>query len=206
MRFLEGQQQQGQEKAGRTRDDEGVAPAPEVGDLTTEDVAQGSPHRNGHVEDGQRIIAFGRPEGIRNPAGTDGGIAGLAQADQRAIDKQRAQRGRKAGQHGSQAPDEDAQGNQPFARRAIPQVAKERRGDKVSEHEGREQAPCLAIGQAHGALDRGQDRRQDVTIDVINQIEPGQDEQGPERIKFAAHTRRRSCVALATFPSGHHRL
>src|SRR2546426_463105 len=82
-----------------------------------------------------------------------------------------------AGQHRAGAPDKNTNQDQPFARSAISEITKKRRGQEVAEHEGSIDAPGLGI-TAHVQFipQSWKNGGDDLPIEIIEQVEPGQNE------------------------------
>src|SRR5436190_11021189 len=70
-RFGERQEHQGQKQPGNACPDKRVSPGPVCGDLSAKNITQSRTDRDGDVKNGERIVATGRVEGIRDQAGAN---------------------------------------------------------------------------------------------------------------------------------------
>lgn len=151
-------------------------PAPDV-------AGAGPADRNRHVEPSQDAAApldrieIGDNRRHRGPVGR------FADADEDAREQQREVELREAGRAGGQAPDEDADGDDFPARRAIGEPTEERRGEHVRQEKRRGEQPHFGVADrltsAHKLFaDLHLDRRQHLAIDVVHQIDREQQHHG----------------------------
>ncbi len=76
-------------------------------------------------------------EAVGDPARPHRDEAGLAEADEHADDEKLREILRQAAARRGQAPDDHADKHEVLARQAIAEIAEDRRGQEVAEHEGR---------------------------------------------------------------------
>src|SRR4030095_13179288 len=162
-----------------------MAPALMCRDLTSDDVSQRRANRNRNVEDRECVVALLRSEGVRDEARADRGITRFTDAYQHAKQEQPRERRRVTGQYGAEAPDENAERNQPFPRGPIAQVAKDRRCDKIADHENCVDASKVPVAQMKLLLDGREHRRDNVAVKVIEKVQPREDEQHPAGRKLS---------------------
>lgn len=137
-------------------------------------------HRQRRIENRERIVASSGRKRVRNQARSNRRVTRFAHSNQHAEPQQFIECLRPTGQHRAQAPDEDAERDEPFARKAIPEETEERRRDEIADHEDRIGPADFPVGDGELTFLLGQHRRHDRTVDVIDQIEPGQNDQQPK--------------------------
>ena len=184
--FGKRQHHQREEQPRRARPDEGMPPAPVLGDESANDRAQRSADWNRDVENRQRVVPFRRAIAVGNQTRTDGRIARLANADEDAKRDHHRKRRREPRQDCAHTPYTNAGGDEPFARAAVAQPAKDRRGEEVADHERRHEPPGLTVVDVEIFLQRRQHRGEHEAVEVIEQVEAGEDEQHPGRRKLLA--------------------
>jgi hypothetical protein len=163
----------------RARPDEGMTPAPFRGDDSANDRAQCRADWNGDVENGQGVVPFRRGIAVGNQARTDRRIARFTKADEHAKRKHHSKRRREPRQDGAHAPYKNAGGDEPFARATVAEPAEDRRCDEVADHERRHEPPGLTVIDAEIFLQRRQNGRENIAVEVIEQIEAGKNEENP---------------------------
>src|SRR5439155_5451461 len=119
-------------------------------------------------------------EEIRQQRRRDGDVGRLADADQRTPREQLRIAARQSRQHGRETPDEYPERDRARARAAIAPRPEHRRGEHVHQHEGRHQPAELRVRQRHGPLELRQQRGHDVAIEVVEQVDRGEDAERPD--------------------------
>jgi len=102
-----------------------------------------------------------------------------------------------AGEERGQAPDRDADTDHRLAHAPVGPNAKWNRGDRIDQQEGATQQADLAVGQVELRLDPGGDGRQDVAIEVIQEVDADHDAEHVARV--AAGHRGALCSAALVF-------
>jgi hypothetical protein len=77
-----------------------------------------------------------------------------------------------------EAPEQHASGHQEAARNAIAQKAADGRGQHEHHHEEAAEQSRLGVVELEVALDVGQGDRDDVPVEVVDQVDEREDEQG----------------------------
>ena len=186
FQFGKRQHHEREEQPRRARPDERMPPAPVRGDESANDRAQRRADGNRDVENRQCVVPFRGGVAVGNQTRTDGRIARFAQADEHAKRNHHRKRRREPRQDCAHAPHKNAGGDEPFARPAVAQPAEDRRRDEIADHERRHEPPGLLVVDAEIFLQRRQHRREHVAVEVIEQVETGEDEQNPGRRKLLA--------------------
>ena len=176
-RLAQQQQAQRQQHAGQSGIDKRAAPVAMLREPAADGEADGRAERNRHVEKRQRGVASRRGEEIGNPARAHRDEAGLAHADDHADGEELREALRQAAARRGEAPDHHAAEHEIFSREAVAEIAEDRRGDEIAEHEGRGGPARVAVAQAEVLLQRRQHRRHDVAVEVIEHVQPGENRQ-----------------------------
>ena len=164
------------------------APAEVRPHLSADHVTERSPDRNRHVKYRVHARAALRRKQVREERRGDGHDRGLADPDQRARGEQVWIAVREAGEHRREAPDTDAEGDRARARTAVAPRAEHRRRHHVDEDKRRQQRAELRIRERHVALQIRGERGDHITIEVVQQINRGEQPECP--IRGAARGRR----------------
>src|SRR5437867_4943645 len=96
-RFLEREQNQGQQQPGKAGPNERITPSRGTGKLTAQQISQGGTDGNSHIKNSQRIVALSASKRIGDQAGADGGVTCFAESDQDAIEEENPKAGGKPG-------------------------------------------------------------------------------------------------------------
>jgi hypothetical protein len=165
---------QRKQEPGQSDDEEGRAPAIVVCKLSPDDETEGTAGRDRRVEDGQGEPAAQRFVVVGDQGRGQRRIAGFANADQGAWHEYLPKAARQPGTGGGAAPQRHARSDQVFPREEVSKPAKSRRRDRVGDHEGRQHPAELHIAEMQLALDRLEDRRHNVAVDIVQKIDDGQ--------------------------------
>src|SRR5207244_12599827 len=86
-----------------------------------------------------------------------------------------------------QTPNENSGGDEPVARRPIAQITENGRRNEVAEHERGDNPSGITVVDVQVRLQRGEHRGEDKAVQIIEQVQTGQDEQRPEGREFSIH-------------------
>ena len=191
MRLAHSQRPEPQQQAGNHDGVERPPPALGVavhgGHIAAQHVAQGAADGDRHVEPRQHLPALGHGVEIGDDRRGHRSVGGLADAHQAARQQENDKGvGQPAGAAG-QAPEPDADGDEPPSRPPLAEPAEQRRGDHVGDEEGRgEQAghgagmEIVLAGMEQVVADLRLDGRQDLAVDIVEQVHREQQQQrGP---------------------------
>ena len=165
---------------GEPGDHERRTPAEVRAHLAPDDVAERRTDGNGHVEHRVHAAATVGCETVGEQRRRDGDVRRFADADQRAPGEQLRIVTGKPREERRQTPHEHAERDRPGARAAIAPGAEHGRGDHVHQHERRYQQAELGIRKAHRAFQIRRDRRHDVAVEIVEQVDRGEDAERPE--------------------------
>jgi hypothetical protein len=179
-----------------------------------EHVAQSAPDRDGHVEPGEDFSPDLHVVEVRQDRRRDRPVGRLADADEAARQEETAESRREAGSAAREAPGDDPDADQRPARIAFGEPAEDGRADHVKDHEGHRKdaderelglesevfpAPFLQSfeprrmrltrSSEETSFDRRDDRREDLSIDEVEEID--EEKQDQRRSGTAGRRRRR---------------
>src|ERR1017187_1793325 len=172
--------ERGDDQAGNCADEEWRAPAPEAAQYPARQVAEGRADGNGEGKDGEDAIAVALGIEVGQHSGGEDAEGRLAYAYERMADVEgpvvmnprRAQRG--------QAPQDRAADNERLSAETISQPAGGGRSEHVKEQQRRGQRAHLLVGGVELPLNERYLAGQDVAVDVVEQVEADQQQQGPQ--------------------------
>jgi len=72
-------------------------------------------------------------------------------------------------------------GNQPAARHPVTEIAKDRRGQEIAEHEGRSDVARLFVAKMQLGLQRRQHGGEQLPVEVVEEVQPGEHHQRTHR-------------------------
>ena len=173
-------------------------------DGAAEHVAEGAADRDRHVEPRQDPATLFDGVEIRKDRRRHGPVCGLADADEAARQQEPEERRGQARGAAREAPEDDADPDERPPRVALGQPAEDRRADHVQHHEGHREhadegelgpepevrtAPALQgleggrLGAAaeEALLDRRNHGREDLAIDVVEEVDQKQQDEGRPR-------------------------
>ncbi len=107
-----------------------------------------------------------------------GRVAGFPDADERARHKHLPETACQSGSGRGKAPQRDAGGDQVLPGEQVAQASEERRSNGIGNHESRECPAQFGIGEVQFPFDRFKDRGQYVTVDVVQEVDKGQYDEG----------------------------
>jgi hypothetical protein len=179
-----------EDRARPTADEERGAPAPARLDEPAEHEAGRGTDRHRGVEDRQDLALLFRGREVVDDRRRERRVARLADAADRARRHHRHERVREPRRRGRRAPHQHARRDQALARPAVGERAEDRRGQEVAEQERRREQPGLGVRQPEPALGDGQleleqHRRHDHPIEVVQEVQPG--EQGDDQSRSLDH-------------------
>src|SRR2546425_70382 len=120
-------------------------------------------------------------------------ITRFSDAEHRSRDEELRVAARQAGEESRQAPDGDADADYRLPDAPVSPDAKGNRRHRIDQQEGAAQQADLAVTQMEFGLDPGGNRRQDVAIEVIQEVDA--DHHGEDVSRVAPRHRRALCSA-----------
>jgi hypothetical protein len=176
------QAEQREHDARAAGDEEGAAPAEVLVEQAAQHEAEGAADGDGGVEDREHPpLALGGGD-VVDDGGAERRVAGLAHAHQEpdapeggeGVGQPRARRRR--------APDGHAQGDEHLAGHDVAEAAEDGAREQVAPEERRADRAHLSVRQAELFLDVRADGRDQVPIEVVEQVQPCQQEDDGRRV------------------------
>ena len=194
-----------QREARQSDDEEGRAPAERLPDEAAEHESRHDADVAADVVERERRRALLGREIIREQRMRSGVERRLPDPDPDARQRQLDEAPREAARRRHHAPDRDADDDHVAANASIGEAGDGNRGDGVEEREGEaRQQPHLRVGGAEVVLDRLEQDREDLPVDVVDDVE--QNEEGEHEMRAGRAVRHgaslaRRAPAPARFPS-----
>ena len=182
LRLLHEPAQGRQQKTGHDDGLEGGPPAEVTLEPPADAVPEGAPDRDRHIEPREDGAAPGDRVEIADDRRRRGSVAGLADAEQAARREQDEEAAGQAGGAAREAPERDAAADDDPAIMPVREPAKDRRREHVADEKRHPEPAGLGVFQRIAVeeflLDGRDDRREDVAIEVAEEIDGQQQRDG----------------------------
>src|SRR6185295_7018670 len=202
-RFPHPERQERGEQTRKPADEERRVPAPGVADPAAEREAQRRPDRDRDVEHRQRVGSLGEREEVGDEPRRDGPVPGLADADDGPRQEQDGERAGETRTEGGEAPDQDAQREDPATGIPVAEVTTERGDQHVDHDEDRLEQSSLRVVDVQRVLDPREDAGDQVPVQVVDDVDEGEDTQGEAGARERAGNRPRRRRRDSGFGCGH---
>ena len=147
-------------------------------DGTADKVAEGGADRDGYVEDGEDAVALAGRVEVGEEGGGEDAEGGFADAEGGVAEVERVVGMDKGGEKVNRAPEEGGDNDHGLAREAVAEPAGDRGGGHVGEHEPEGERADLRVGEVKLTFDLLLDAREDVAVDVVDEVERGEEDEG----------------------------
>jgi hypothetical protein len=163
--------------AGDCGDDEGHAPAEVFTYGASDEIAEGCAYWDGHVEDGEDAVALVFGVEVREDGGGEDAETGFANAEGRVADVERVVGVDGRGEEVDAAPEKSGDDDHGLARETVAQPSGDGRREHVGEHEPESERADLGVGDVELAFDLLLHTGQDVAVDVVDEVEGGEEDE-----------------------------
>ena len=176
---------QRQQKAGKGRDVERKAPSVFRPQPAAQQIACRRAARNRQIENSENAAAFIFWKKVGDKSRSDGHERRLAHSHQRVAEQQLTVGVGDRGHQSQPAPEHCAQDDDQLARIAVRQRADKRRGHHVEQQESAGEISNLCVGEVEFGLHQRLHREQHGAVNVVEEVQRGQQDQRGPGIEFA---------------------
>jgi len=178
----------GEQDARRAGHEKRAAPAEVHIHLAGDEVAERGAERNDGVEDPEHPAAGVPGIVVGQQAGRDRAVGRLADPDEGARDEQAHEAPRQPAEHGGDAPDRHAEGDEPGTGAGVAGGSEQRGGQHVDHDEATAQDAELGVADAQGRVaQRLAQKGEDVAVEVVAEVDEREhQEPRPGRARHSA--------------------